>query len=356
MAPPLQRRRVSRARSTNWCMTFNNPTMATSDNFRSLVNDNMIRYIKFQYERGDGTDGIPIGTPHYQVYAQSLKRLTMPQMKTAMRENGIHVEIRKGTHEEADDYCEKEESRFVGPVPLGFLTSGCFGDPIFKKGQRTDLDAIKKDIDEGMDELTTWDTHFTASVRNYKAFNHYRNLKLCLPRNHQTKVLVLFGETDLGKSHRAFNLHPDFFVYNKKEGATQQWFDGYTGQETLIIEEMEGATMAMSFMRRLADKYPMKVPTKGAFVEFRPKLIIFTSNRDPRHWWYKANGGKFSPEDLRRFSTPIGRVCRVLRRYTSEDEDPLYDGTEDVDVSLPIGPPPYRGPPLAPIVNADVDV
>lgn len=42
-------------------------------------------------------------------------------------------------------------------------------------------------------------------------------------------------------------------------------------------------------MLRLMDRYPLKVPTKGGFEEFRSTMIIITSN-EPIDNWYKFNG------------------------------------------------------------------
>jgi hypothetical protein len=42
-------------------------------------------------------------------------------------------------------------------------------------------------------------------------------------------------------------------------------------------------------MLKLLDRYPFRVPVKGGYVQWVPKIIYLTSNLDPTTWYQGAN-------------------------------------------------------------------
>lgn len=63
------------------------------------------------------------------------------------------------------------------------------------------------------------------------------------------------------------------------------WFDGYEGQDDVLMDDYQCSMLDREFFLRLLDRYPMQVPVKGGFVEWRPKRIIITSNHNPIDWY-----------------------------------------------------------------------
>jgi hypothetical protein len=94
-----------------------------------------------------------------------------------------------------------------------------------------------------------------------------------------TKCDWVYGPTGTGKSHYAFsNYSPEtHYVYPNDGG----WWDGYVGQEVVIINEFRGGIM-YSELLDLLDKYPKQVRRRGREpVPFLAKLIIITSSKHP---------------------------------------------------------------------------
>lgn len=114
----------------------------------------------------------------------------------------------------------------------------------------------------------------------HTALNKYR-LLVTPPRQLSTppNVIVICGSTGTGKSHWALMEHPNAYWKEKNE-----WWDGYTNQETIIIDEFYG-WLAFDLILRICDKYPLKVEVKGGMVQLLANTIIFTSNKDPKDWW-----------------------------------------------------------------------
>ena len=52
------------------------------------------------------------GRRHWQYYFQLRERVRQQRVKTLLNDNTCHIEVRRGTHEEAEDYCTKPNARF----------------------------------------------------------------------------------------------------------------------------------------------------------------------------------------------------------------------------------------------------
>lgn len=111
------------ARLRNWCFTT-----FKVDAF-ACPNDPIIRYCVFQHEKCPDTN-----RPHVQGYVELSKPYRIGQVKALFNDDTMHLEPRRGTQQEARDYCMKAETRIQGPWE--------FGKPWTARsepGKRTDL-------------------------------------------------------------------------------------------------------------------------------------------------------------------------------------------------------------------------
>jgi hypothetical protein len=100
--------------------------------------------------------------------------------------------------------------------------------------------------------------------------------------------IVLWGRTGTGKTRFCYEQIKDSTYWSPGD---YQWFDGYEGQRIVIIDDYRGEYPLPLFLK-LLDRYPMRVPVKGSFVEWCPKKIFITSNIEPAHWYqtdYESN-------------------------------------------------------------------
>lgn len=102
-------------------------------------------------------------------------------------------------------------------------------------------------------------------------------------RDWKTEVIVYYGEPGTGKSRTAKEVADSRGgePFYKSRG---EWWDGYKGEETIIIDDFYG-WLKFDEMLRIMDRYPLSVPVKGGFVEFLGRLLIVTSNRAIGDWW-----------------------------------------------------------------------
>lgn len=235
-----------------WCFTVNNPVAP-------LAFGDDVTYAIWQLEAGEA------GTPHYQGYLCLAKPKRLGGVKLLLPT--AHLEPCKGTHEQNVSYCSKEP-RVDGPFTHGTPP---------KPGERTDIAAVKRKLDDGADMSEIAEDHFSLFIRYEKGFQSYKMLKTP-ERSWKTRVEIHWGCSNAGKSHYAQSFEG---AYWKDHG---NWWDGYDGQETVVIDEFYG-WLTPSFMLRLMDKTPMRVEVKGGSRQFIAKTIIITSNKPWGQWW-----------------------------------------------------------------------
>ena len=207
------------------------------------------------------------GRQHGQSYIQFENAKTFKQMKKSFPT--AHIEVAKGSPEQNRKYCAKDGAfKEWGEVP--------------KQGKRSDLDRLL----ELAKENASWETVVRevggAAYRNKK---HYHEMLAdhCTHQNEAKEVIIITGPTGCGKTrwaHETFG-HDMYMSFDFK------WWDGYTNQETILVDDFSG-TAGITWLLRLCDRYPMRVQIKGGTTPWLPRRIIFTSNVKPEDWFPDA--------------------------------------------------------------------
>lgn len=180
-----------------------------------------------------------------------------------------NVRMCRGNLDQNCDYCEKDDKvTEFGVKP--------------NQGFRSDLEAIKEDILEGKLSADRVCCENPNVYHQYgRTINKLEDIALRRKfRTWTTRGEWYFGPTGSGKSHYAFkDFSPEtHYVYPNDNG----WWDGYTGQPIIIVNEFRGG-IAYAELLDLLDKYPKTVRRRGREpVPFLGRLMIFTSVLQPR--------------------------------------------------------------------------
>lgn len=293
-------------RSRNVCYTWNNPTLSPEDW------DALARTIPYTYHIFGEENAPTTGTPHYQGYIEFSTPTTWSRIKKRLGTDEIHLEDRKGTAQQAADYC-KEDGVFHE-----------FGE-ISHQGVRSDIDAFvttmrREGIRSAAQQLPA------QYVRYHRGFQSLHMLDLSAQPRAPPTVQFFYGPGRCGKTRLAYGDGADI----SKLCLAQGWFDGYLGESTVIFDDFDGAAskVALSAILQYLDRYPVLVPVKGAFVPLVATKIIVTSNYHWNQWYdWSTRANQFTSLALRfdevlawRSAKPGHDGPRTFRRGTVEFE------------------------------------
>lgn len=252
-----------------------------------------IKYMAWQYEICPTTKKL-----HIQGYMELAKPMRIVAAKEALGYIKAHLESRKGTQEQAINYCRKEESRLQGTAPMEL------GEPGAGRGKRTDLEEIRDAIEEGATFDDVREINFGASLRYERGIDRYiddvkrrnQNASYWNPKN----VTVYVGPSGVGKTRLACKTMPNAWI--KTNG---KWFIGYKGQQDVIIDEFVGE-FPIEILLRILDGYHVDVEIKGGSRVWEAKNIWITSNLTIEEWYPNAT---------------VEQIKAIRRRVTVEHND-----------------------------------
>ncbi len=268
----------------NVCFTLNNP-----DDMIMFDGEEM-EYLIYQEEQPEG------GTYHLQGYCEFTRQRSLSQAKALLGGDEVHLEPRRGTQQQAIDYCKKLDTRVPHTEPYEEGTPRT-------QGKRMDLEGFKNAVMEGTRLRDLLDDHWGVIAR-YPKF--YQSLTMIhSPVRITTLVVTLhIGDTGLGKTRAVydeFGDSPEF--YRTPLSNNTIWFDGYDGQATVLLDDFSGASshLPLSTLLQLLDRYPLPVPTKGGHTWWLPNAVHVTTNILPKHWYKWENRGEQYKALARRF-------------------------------------------------------
>jgi hypothetical protein len=249
--------------SRHWVFTTNNYTSEDEDCLQELGEGDRTEYLCYGRETGDS------GTPHLQGYIIFTSRKTLSQVRRLVRRS--HLEKAKGSPRQCKEYCEKDGDFYE------------WGDcPSTGRGKRNDLHELWQKAKDGVSLKALSDSHGTSFIKYYRGVERVRTLHSST-RQWATEVYVFWGPTGTGKTKRAFELCSDPYVHSGSS-----WFDGYDGQGDVIFDDFGGSEFKLTYLLKLLDRYPMQVPIKGSFVQWKPKRVFITANYHPDDWYPNA--------------------------------------------------------------------
>jgi len=308
-----------------WMMVFNNPQgELNGEGLGKVLAEHegiQAEQVVWQLEKGKE------GTLHAQVWVKTTAKHRLNAMKNyvrARRLGGWVMPCRDPAA--ARRYCEKEESRLEGPWYYGTTAQ----EKVKKKGQRTDLDSVAKIITDGgniQDVIAQAPGMFVKYSGGLMKLESMMNRQ----RTWKTEMHILWGVAGSGKSYTArAEAGPDAYYVPIPKKGQPLWWDGYCGQEHVVIEDFYGE-IDLQVLFKLADEYTMKVPVKGSMVDFVAKKIWITSNSE---WklWYAAEFLKVA-EWKRAFERRITSCREFERPYTGNAMLPPPDDDEEIDLT-----------------------
>lgn len=301
----MKKTKIAKAKPTfkqcrNWC--FTDFELLNFELIYTQYKD-IIRYIVFGNEICPDTK-----KPHIQGFIQFVNKKTMGGVKRIFQTKKIHLEQCYGTEAQNQKYCIKDgKYKQFGKYKI--------------QGGRSDKEQVQKDLEENKPMLQIAKDNFDFFLRYHQAIYKYRQLILQeqTKRFRKLEVILIKGETGKGKTKSAFEIDPNLF---KIEGSQLQWFDGYEGEKTLLIDEYNN-DINITRLLNLTDGYRLRLPIKGGFTYANWNRVIITTNLSQLH----SNAKKVHIDALNR------RITKVINLFDKLPKCPMGN-TIPTDTSL----------------------
>lgn len=336
-------------RSRRWCVTvhaiancFADARIIRTEDDMGLITEptmvddfNMPEYVTFfvgQLERGTATSAT-----HVQAYVEVSTEVTLEEMKQKLSplfglvlSTRAHLEIARGTREQNEEYCTKEETRIPGTSPLRFQRQN--------SQEVVGRDDIKKKAKElrrlGIEMCYDLSIEYEGNI--YMAIHHVRG-KLAETEKFTAEYEVLFHCLTQLSSNRCVEGYGKFVASKRKRevtgtqgvtvraiqvvvllgppgtGKTREIFERYTSSlykavpysrfqcaydpdvhRVILLDDYVGETtkkgkdafFTVSMLQALCEGYPVfwDVKNKPA-VELNHVVLAITTNLHPSRWF-----------------------------------------------------------------------
>lgn len=290
-------------KSRLWCFTNFNRELDYKSIFDNEINN--IKYIAYGEEICPETN-----KAHHQgwIYFKNDKS----SIKNVAKMLGkCHVALCRGSIQEQETYCSKEK---------GYYTE--FGSRPDNQGARTDLDEVRSELLKGLISVDD------IAITKPNLFHQYGRTLTKIEdiafrrkwRTEMTEGVWYWGETGCGKSDKAFENYNPMTHYK----FTEDWWDGYTGQETVIIDEFRGDILKFRDLLSLVDKHPHYVKRRCREpIPFLAKKLIVTSSLHPKDIYTNLNANDKLDQLFRRF-----KIVKMAQKCLEGNTEPLDSDDE----------------------------
>ncbi len=320
------------SRSYDYCFTIHagNFGNKTEEEVIETLKGTVCKYIVFQQETGAAREG-GLQRDHIQGYVMFKGQKTLKAAQTALGFPTCHMERRMADNiSDAIKYCKKQDTRRPGKTwhEVGI-------EPMDQGKKRTVEEAITCAKEHGIKRVAL--EHSRVFMQYHAGLTKLANIAAedKLPDWRNVNVIVVVGDSGCGKSWFAEHYDTRDNTYPMAD-SDPVWVDGYWGQRTIVVEEMD-AQMPFRFLLRLLDGYRLNMPTKGGFIWGEHTTVIITSNTPPDRWYNDGIANTWSFDLQHMVAGPLQRRINSIHTGTGVYPNTVWD------VALPIRPAPAEG-------------
>lgn len=300
-------------------------------NFREIWEDfsDIIKGMGGQLEIGEKT-----GKQHFQLYIHMINPCKLSKIRNLLSlgkgENSGAIFTQKGTNNQVLDYVFKSKTAVNG-------TKFQYGN-MCVQGCRTDLETIKRAIDNGKSLKYIRNNFYSQYIRYRKSFKAHRQAYLKENsyefRNVSTRCLI--GDSRTGKTRDALYIKSEDgkWIYNKNvykldhSNSSNVWFDDYDGEKILLINDFYGNMIPYGQLLNLLEGHHTRLEVKGGKTYALWDEVIITSNRRPEYWYRNIEYSEALNNRLITGGIFLYEKNKDPRRLTEYETAPVGDGKE----------------------------
>lgn len=236
------------------------------------------RYICYQQEMCPDT-----GRTHWQGYVEFNRKVEFNTAKSILGER-VHIEVRRGTQEQAIDYTKKPETAVEGT----WTEVGTKAPP----DAVSMMQQIAECIQNGATNRDIARKHTRGYILWHRGIAATRQALRPKPEKYRHMTCIcLWGATGVRKTTWAWNTFEDPYAKDSKESFWEQYED----QKAVIFDEFYGQLLPSQMQTFLGER-PFIMNVKGSSGCPYYHVCVVTSNVDPTQWW----SGGHVPEEVRK--------------------------------------------------------
>lgn len=246
------------AQGKTWVFTINNFTEQDKEWIQGLE----VNRITVSSEEGES------GTPHLQGAVTFKRQYTLKQLKKL--HTTAHWELAKAKQD--FNYCKKAGSTVIR-------------DECYKQqGKRTDIEVIREELEAGADMKQV-----LKKARSMQAVSFAKvwmaEMEEHLPKGTPIEIYWYYGCSGTGKTKAVLDECSPFIPQSYK------WWDGYSGQDAVLLDDLRPEWCPPSQLLRLLDnyRYQYRVEVKGGMRPLVATKIYITTPWHPRDFWKDNN-------------------------------------------------------------------
>lgn len=285
---------VKNTQGRRWMLTINNPTQTDEEMSEYIQGLEHFKYTAFQREKGNKE-----GTIHFQIFVIFTIGKRFSTIKNYFPT--AHIEQANGTNAQCRDYCTKSDTRISGPYEIGDFA---------EERSRSDINGFMQLVEAGASDYELRKLYPSLFMKEINKLTTLRNVKQVdySRQERDVEVCYIYGSSGSGKTtfvHKETSNEKVFKVCSFDNSA----FSGYSGQETLIIDEFRGQ-FGLQFMNCLLDSFPMKLRGLGSLVNACFTKVYIISN-----YKYSDLYQKEKEENVESYNGFCRRLHKIIRFY-----------------------------------------
>ena len=204
------------------------------------------------------------GTPHLQGAITFNRVYRFSQLKKIQPK--AHWELAKATQD--FNYCKKAGATIIRD------------EDTKKPGKRTDIEVIRDELEAGADMVQVLKkARSMQSVQFAKVW--FTEIEQHLPKGTQIEISWYYGCTGAGKTRAVLEACSPFIPQSFK------WWDGYSGQDAVLLDDLRPDWCTPSQLLRLLDPYRFqyRVEVKGGMRPLIATKLYVTTPWHPEDFW-----------------------------------------------------------------------